>query len=476
MGGARVGGGANVGGARPGGAAPAVRVQPGPQVRDNVGGAAPGAKAGPSVRERITTARPNIDVDSRPRIDPRAGGQRPGADVNVRNRVDANVADRAREALDARNRGNLDARVRAGAPDGPATARDRAGNRADRVGDFLDLDRRTPAEVRNRPGADLGDRARAAVDARNRAAADARANVRDNLRPSWANQVRVNENVSRNLANALQRAARAQAGVDARRGADHRHHWDRDGHYDHWTRNTRNYWSRHGSPYFGAGWWGHHHFHRPHTYFNYWYGRPYAYWWAAPSWTAFNGWFGWGGWNTPYYYSYGPSGYVVYRDDGVYIGDQYVGTPEVYAASAAQLAAIDPNQLPAAEEAKWMPLGTFAFITSEEEAEQPTRFLQLAVDPNGLISGTMFNANRDQAYSVEGRVDKDTQRVAFTISNNRDIVFETGIYNLTQDESQILAHFSPDDTRTFLLVRLQEPEQGAEELKAEATMTAPLDR
>ena len=498
-GGARVGGGSISSGARIGGgsgvqvsprvqsAAPRVQAGAGSQFRGNLGGTSPANRA----TGRITTGRPNIDAGTRVGGGATVDRGRTGADVNVRSRVGGadlgsgagargDLSDRVRGALDGRAGGNLDARVRGDGANVRGGARVDSGNRADRLGNFLDIDRapNAGADVRGRAAAD--GRTRGDLNSRVRGGLDSAA--RAHLRASWADNVRLNQDINRNLANALQGSFGDRDGRDGRdgrgdfagRGDGRRgdwNRWDGDGRYGNWARNTRGYWGRHGYPYFGAGWWGNYGFNRPYSYFNYWYGRPYGYWWGAPRWTAFNGWFGWGGWNgwnTPYYYSYGPSGYVVYQDDGVYIGGQYVGTPEVYAASAAQLAAVDPNQIPADQQGEWMPLGTFAFITSDSEAEEPSRFVQLAVDQNGLISGTMFNENREQAYSVEGRVDKETQRVAFTISNNRDIVFETGIYNLTQDETQLLAHFSPDDTRTFLLVRLEQPEQGAEELEAEA--------
>jgi hypothetical protein len=34
---------------------------------------------------------------------------------------------------------------------------------------------------------------------------------------------------------------------------------------------------------------------------------------------------------------------------------------------------------------------------------------------------------------------------------------ETGIYNLTQEETTVLVHFGPEQTQQWLLVRLEEP-------------------
>jgi hypothetical protein len=59
-------------------------------------------------------------------------------------------------------------------------------------------------------------------------------------------------------------------------------------------------------------------------------------------------------------------------------------------------------------------------------------------------------------------VDKETQRVAFTIGEDRNTVLETGIYNLTQEQTSVLCHFAGGTTQVYTLVRLPEPEERAE--------------
>jgi hypothetical protein len=90
---------------------------------------------------------------------------------------------------------------------------------------------------------------------------------------------------------------------------------------------------------------------------------------------------------------------------------------------------------------------------------RPARILQLAFDNRQhLISGTIYNRESNNLYAVQGRVDPRTQRVAFTVGNDRNVVMETGLYNLTQQETPLLVHFGPSQTNTYLLVRLPEPE------------------
>jgi hypothetical protein len=158
------------------------------------------------------------------------------------------------------------------------------------------------------------------------------------------------------------------------------------------------------------------------------------------------------------YYDYGAGGNVVLDSDVVLIHDQQVCTQDDFTQSAALLATIDPpsNEAIAMQE-EWMPLGTFAITAGDSDVE-PSRIIQLAVSKNGIISGTVFNTKTDQAYTVQGQVDKETQRVAFRIGDSDEVIVETGLYNLTQDEAPILIHFGNEKAEPFLLVRLTAPD------------------
>ena len=57
-------------------------------------------------------------------------------------------------------------------------------------------------------------------------------------------------------------------------------------------------------------------------------------------------------------------------------------------------------------------------------------------------------------------VDKETQRAVWTIGDNKNTVMETGIYNLTTDETPVQVHFGTEQTKQWLMVRMEEPEEG----------------
>jgi hypothetical protein len=100
------------------------------------------------------------------------------------------------------------------------------------------------------------------------------------------------------------------------------------------------------------------------------------------------------------------------------------------------------------------------FAIAEEGANDTGMMLQLAVSKEGIIAGTFYNDITGKSLPVEGMVDRETQRAAWKLADgtNPDLVMETGIYNLTEDEATALVHFGPDKTQTWLMVRLPEPE------------------
>jgi hypothetical protein len=217
-------------------------------------------------------------------------------------------------------------------------------------------------------------------------------------------------------------------------GNDIRDHWrDHAGDYKNWYDND---------------WCDHHHIHYPYyPNFNY---------WAYAAWPAVTGWVGYGS-SQPVYYNYGDN--VYYQDDQVYYGDQPVASSAEYAQQAEAIATNVPEAEPAPED--WMPLGVFA-VTSDGEptGAEPTMYLQLAVSKQGVISGTYQDTATGTVKEVEGMVDKQSQRAAWTAKGQTRPLMETGIVNLTQDTSPTLIHFADDSTQQWLLVRLEEPQSG----------------
>ncbi|MBN1911379.1 MAG: hypothetical protein JW818_16670 [Pirellulales bacterium] len=188
--------------------------------------------------------------------------------------------------------------------------------------------------------------------------------------------------------------------------------------------------------------------------------RP-GHWWGWATAGAITGWVV-HGWTNPIYYGYGSGGNVYYENNVVYVDGKEYGSAEQYYQEAANIAQSVPEtpDMPAEEEAKnWMPLGVFAL--TQEGVNTSHLYLQLAVSKSGIIAGTFYNETTGATHSVEGMVDKKTQRAAWKAADgtNTNLVMETGIYNLTRDQTEVLVHFGPDQTQTWLMVRLAESER-----------------
>jgi hypothetical protein len=153
------------------------------------------------------------------------------------------------------------------------------------------------------------------------------------------------------------------------------------------------------------------------------------------------------------------------------MNDQPIATVEDYAASAAQLATVPPPANPD-QATEWLPLGTFA-LSADVDDKNPSRVVQLAVDKEGNVSGTMVNQQTNQTYPIQGRVDKATQRLAFTIGENKEVVLETGIFNLTQQQTPVLAH-GDGRQETYLLLRLDPPKTDEPAIRPTPAPPTPL--
>lgn len=175
--------------------------------------------------------------------------------------------------------------------------------------------------------------------------------------------------------------------------------------------------------------------------------------WRWATWGAVAAWLPWG-WAQPVYYYYGDN--VYYQDGNVYYGDQVYATADEYAQQAAALATSAPDV--DADSLEWMPLGVFA-VTQDGQADgpPPSLFFQLTVSKQGIIAGTYQNTSTDTVVSIEGMVDKKTQRAAWTVVGHSRPIIETGIQNLTQDTAPALIHFEDGRTQQVLLVRLDNP-------------------
>jgi hypothetical protein len=86
-------------------------------------------------------------------------------------------------------------------------------------------------------------------------------------------------------------------------------------------------------------------------------------------------------------------------------------------------------------------------------------YLQMAVSKDGILSGTFQNTATDTVKEIEGMVDQETQRAAWTVVGQTRPIMETGIVNLTENTAPALVHFADGTTQQWLLVRLEAPKE-----------------
>ena len=158
----------------------------------------------------------------------------------------------------------------------------------------------------------------------------------------------------------------------------------------------------------------------------------------------------------PIPYNYGTT--VVYQDDTVYVQGEPVGTSQEYAQQATDLAA-QGEKAPIAKDEQWQSLGVYALTRSDEK--NPSNFINLALNKDGVVRGTYYNAVTDSNLKVSGQLDKKTQRVAWTVDGKKNPVYEAGLNNLTQDQTTILVHQNGGKVEQMMLVRVNDPESGS---------------
>jgi hypothetical protein len=168
--------------------------------------------------------------------------------------------------------------------------------------------------------------------------------------------------------------------------------------------------------------------------------------WAPADWSSAADWVGCD--FLPEDYDYGST--VLYQGGNVYVEGQPAGSADQYYDQAGSLAASGGGKQD--DQADWLSLGVFGMVQGQQT--DPTMIFQLAVNHQGIVRGNFYNTVTDATLPVHGAVDKKTQRVAWTMGDNKTTVIDTGLSNLTQDQGSALVHFGKDRTQEWLLVRL----------------------
>ncbi|MDZ4836219.1 MAG: hypothetical protein SGJ27_20770, partial [Candidatus Melainabacteria bacterium] len=210
--------------------------------------------------------------------------------------------------------------------------------------------------------------------------------------------------------------------------------------------------------------------------------------WGYPEWGAAWPW-GYTGWGdlcsfwgdqdsaVPVEYDYGNN--ITYQDDMVYYGNQPFESASDYYTQAQTLALAAPPSVPSATPASgtksgtksatksgaagkstdkasdWKPLGVFA-LTQGDQTDSNSIF-QLAINKKGIVRGNYYNPLTQEEQPVQGKLDKKSKRVAWTVGSNKKVVYDTGVANLLSKQSSLLIHLDASHTQQWNIIRLQQP-------------------
>jgi len=173
--------------------------------------------------------------------------------------------------------------------------------------------------------------------------------------------------------------------------------------------------------------------------------------WYASSWDDCTSYCGYPEDTSAVYYNYGDN--VTYEGDQVYYDGQPYASQEQYAQQATMIADAGQDAKTNNEE-QWQPLGVFAMVKGDETTSND--LFQLAINKDGVLRGNYYNATTDIATPLSGALDKESQRLAWRINGQDELVYETGLFNLTQEETTLLAHFGQDHTEQYKLFRIEQ--------------------
>lgn len=185
-----------------------------------------------------------------------------------------------------------------------------------------------------------------------------------------------------------------------------------------------------------------------------WNGYPHANAYAAATWASAASWLAIGAAPVAYY----PSGSsTVYNDNSTTVNttsdSQYAVAPDQteqaqVASQLAQSGKVDGQT----QSSDWMPLGVFALVPGQEKSSN--QLVQLQVSKSGTLAGSYLDMLSNSTQPVQGAVDKSSQRAAWSIGSNSQVVFDTTLSSLTQDSAPLTVRFGDNSQQTWTLVRM----------------------
>ena len=115
---------------------------------------------------------------------------------------------------------------------------------------------------------------------------------------------------------------------------------------------------------------------------------------------------------------------------------------------------------------QWLPLGVF---TLSQEGETASRsMIQLVINEEGRLVGELFDFSTKQKHVIEGALNKQSQRVSWTVGKDEGVKMETDLSTLTDASGKVSVTQPDHPVETWILTfgfrQFSQPEGSPEPL------------
>jgi hypothetical protein len=107
---------------------------------------------------------------------------------------------------------------------------------------------------------------------------------------------------------------------------------------------------------------------------------------------------------------------------------------------------------------EWLGLGVYKLMPPNQK--EASALLQLGVNRDGALRGSYYDLLTDQTYTIRGTIDKQSQRVTWTIGPQDSVEFQATLGELTQPGDQpVNIRLLNGEMRQWHLWRQDAPDQ-----------------
>jgi hypothetical protein len=122
-------------------------------------------------------------------------------------------------------------------------------------------------------------------------------------------------------------------------------------------------------------------------------------------------------------------------------------------------------------DAQLLPLGVYTLAPRDQK--ESTASVRLALSKDGVLRGIYYDSLGHQGHPIRGAVDKKTQRVAWTVGDNKHVVFHTTLANLTQDRGALAVRDPNGQRHAWTIARFEKHPQEPKDDVAPAAPPTP---